>query len=109
MTPRYVVYVDHQRHTLPEYLGLYRAGKVGPLQYASPQVPVVACAHCSAWRPDDGTRCSFCGAYQRCALEPLTAVLSRRSSTERDAAEWPGRRARPGAKSVNPRRKKHHA
>jgi hypothetical protein len=64
-------YIDDQGHTMTDRIKLYRAGKIGPLRYADDTVPVVVCRNCMQSRPDDGTPCRFCGAYQRCTYSPV--------------------------------------
>lgn len=60
------------KYSIMEYLKLYSLGKVPALSYPSCRVPVVGCRGCGLNRPDDGTRCSFCGVYQHCTFNVKT-------------------------------------
>lgn len=86
-------------HTLAEYLSLYRQGEVGPLRYKSRWVPVRPCRGCGLSRPNDGTPCTFCGAYQHCAPDNSDAdsriIEAQRASSMRLGVP----------KQVNPRRR----
>jgi len=64
--------IDGKR-TMWEYLSLYRRGRLEPLRYKSRWVPVRPCRQCGLSRPEDGTPCASCGAYQHCALSNLDA------------------------------------
>lgn len=107
MTPN--PYIDSEGHSLAGRLALYRAGKVGPLEYAEDRVPIVACRHCSQSRPDDGTACNYCGVYQRRHDNPAVGNYppTPPASLGTLVAGYGRSRNQPG-KAINPRRKKKH-
>lgn len=110
------------RFDLNRHLKLYREGKAGPLFQADSdfQVPVEPCRRCSVPRPDDGSRCPFCGAYQHCAFVTPASVSRNADDMEelvKSFVATPRARRRrtsrtpavPGtnpAKPVNPRRRR---
>ena len=95
------VFIDG-KHTMAGYLCLYRQGKARPLRYEFNGVPIVCCRRCGDLRPDDGTPCTSCGAYQHCTPITLDAD-SRIAEAQRSAA---ARLA--GQKPINPRRRTCH-
>lgn len=98
-------YIDQDGHTLTTYVRLYREGKIGPLRYASDRIPVVPCRNCKRSRSDDGTRCGFCGAYQRCTFEVMaTSPAPEERRVQQLPEEWPHKVIN---KVINPRRKHH--
>jgi hypothetical protein len=100
-------YIDREGHTLISYLALFRAGKIGPLRYAGGHVPIVTCQSCDRSRPDDGTPCKICGAYQHRPHPPGTALGAPATIGVAGKSRRPHKQ--PGKiKIINPRRKKHH-
>ena len=99
------------KHTLKEYVRLYRAGKVPAIAYV--RVEIEPCHQCLQLRPDDGTPCSFCGVYKHCLTKPkggLKTILREISAHEACApSRGADRPPKPKlSKPVNPRRKTQH-
>lgn len=102
-------FIDEERHTLASYLALYRAGKIGPLQYADARVPVVPCRYCGRSRPDDGAACQFCGAYKRRTCPYPSASDTSSPIAPPETVGMSGKRTHnKPRKAINPRRCKKH-
>ena len=97
------------------HIRLARQGRAKPLLESECQVPVVCCRGCRTPRPDDGTRCQSCGAYQHCILNALpfpmvVCTSSVAKSAKKRKSKRKGKQPKQSpAKPVNPRRRNKNA